>query len=307
MANLGIPRFQTYNDPVWRTVFQLYDQDKVVAAMELAQQVGAVRDLGQDVNQIYAEAVVRQSGQSDRVTEWLTLETIPDEVGEYADPLRTIVKEACEQSSQMFGWDNSVPVWVTVLPTEAREDWMPARFGYYVPKAPYGKVCIPSALVGSERLSPVVRHEFTHHIARHMGGGNVNRWLGEGLATLAEGVWFGHAVGMFLSDRATWLSPGDLNQIVSADNRDHTMLGRIGVGYAQSNLIVRYLAQTHGVASLGLVLQNLGESGPIRYLSQAVFPRPLVDVAFRAVYRMSEQEVFAKAHAWVLARGEVQS
>ena len=117
---------------------------------------------------------------------------------------------------------------------------MPGRWGYFVDKEPYDKICIPNHLAHdlAELARTVRRPEFMHAITLNLTNGHSPRWLEEAMSTYAE--------GRAPAQPTSWRSAHDLEVAVSADNRDGSLHHSISDGYAQSHRLAIFLSGVGG-------------------------------------------------------------
>ncbi len=282
---------------MWRAVRQLYMEDRVVEALDAADNLG-----GFDSNDLYAEAEVRRDGVQAQLRPWLTLEAIESQIPHHIEQVHEAISSECDSLSERFHWDHSTSTLVSLLPTDVEAPWMPGRWGYYVDKVPYGKICLPHHLVGHpEELRRTIQHEFMHDITQNLSHGRVTRWLSEALSTYAENRLDQRAWSAFQDGSAEWLAPAALEGIVTTDNRQPELQRKISEGYAQANLLARYLVIEGGEAKIGDLLSAIGNPSVLAALRDEVLSRSHVDHALQKVYGYSEPELFARAHEWVLA------
>jgi hypothetical protein len=190
-----------------------------------------------------------------------------------------------------------------MLPQDVEAPWMPGRWGYFVDKDPYDKICLPHHLLANPgELVRTTRHEFMHDITLNLSSGKASRWLSEGLSTYAEDRRDPKAVLDFQTGAADWANPVDLVGLLTVDNRREEMQRSIHLAYAQSNLIVRYLVSQYGETELGSLLQTLGDESFFGSLQTELMSRSHVDTALRKQLHLSEMELFEKAHEWVRAQ-----
>ena len=292
--------FTELDAPMWRLVRQLYYEDKVVEAQYEAEQLGGLSSLGQDNNHLFAEAEARELGRQLKLRPWLTLEAIESEVGHHLPQIADIVATECEALSHQFGWDNRESTLVSLLSQDVEAPWMPGRWGYFVDKVPYDKVCLPHHLVSDfAEMRRTIRHEFMHGITLNLSQRRASRWVEEGFSTYAEKrldtrTWQG-----FKNGSAQWLDPNELNQMLATDNRKSELHRAISTSYSQSNMIVRYLADRFGEPMLGEFLKELGTSSLLETLNEGLFSRSPIDSALHKAYHMSERGVFSEAQVWV--------
>ena len=290
-------RILTYLDaPMWRAVRELYLQDKVVEALYEADQLG-----GLDSNDLYAEAEVRRDGTKWKLRAWLSWEAIESEVP-HVQEIGDLIAAECESLSKRFRWDHREDTLVALLPQDVEAPWMPGRWGYFVDKVPYDKICLPRHLVGDrDNLIRTIQHEFMHDVTVNLAGGRASRWLSEAMSTYAENRLDREAWKQFQLESLPWLDPVDLEGMVSTDNRKEELRHAISGAYAQANLIARFLASQFGEDKLGELLRSIGDESFLESLQTEILARSHVDTGLRKVFHLSEHDVFTKAHEWVLS------
>ncbi|HTQ08501.1 MAG TPA: hypothetical protein VMI31_00370 [Fimbriimonadaceae bacterium] len=286
---------QITDTPIWKAVNEIYLQDRVVEALEQAEEMG-----GFDSNSIAAEAEVRKEGRTWNVRKWLTVEAIPSETGSSFQAALDAVASECEELSNLFGWDNHEATLVTFLPRDYSAEWMPGRWGYYIDKFPYDKVCLPSDLLENlPRLRRAVRHEFMHVITHNLCGGHDPRWLAEAMSTLVEGRVSAHSWEHFKANQETWLGPTALVSMLTTDLRDPASLETIGYAYDQASFLGLFLYLDGGAGRLSALLRGVGDESLLLNLELEALSRTRTDGALRRVYHVSEPDLFNRTLAWV--------
>ncbi len=271
---------------------EMYLQDKVVEAYD---NIAEGRD-----NYLQAEAFVRKEGTQIGLMQGLTLELLPKEVGTLVTPVGEVIKKACEVVAQKFDFDWNPAALVTILSSADAAEWMPSRWGYYIPKSPYGKICLPFYLVQDfEELSRTTTHEFMHHVSASLSHNRISHWLSEGLSTYAEGMQSHQARIRFRSGESKWLDPAELDGSVGIDNREEKMLSKISDSYAQANLIVHYLVAIEKEKKLTQLLLSLGDESFLPNIEDELLMRSHTDGAIRRVYGVSERLLFENALDWI--------
>jgi hypothetical protein len=285
--------------PVWREVRELYLQDRVEEAFEEAENIGAL-----DTNDLYAEAEVRRLGTKWQVRPWLTVEGIESEIGHHIHSALEPMGTACEDLASRFGWDHREATMISLLPQDVEAPWMPGRWGYFIDKVPYDKICIPHHLLRDlDNLILTVKHEFMHDITTNVTNGKIPRWFGEGMSTLAEGRFDQTSLDDWRHSRAEWHNSIELDALVASDNRDAEKRREISRAYSQANFIARYLETLGGEPTLAALLRALGDETFLHNLQNQVHLWSRMEGGLRRVYGLSESEVFERAHAFVLAGG----
>jgi len=278
--------------PMWRVVRKLYYEDKVVEAFREAEDLG-----GQESNHLFAEAETRERGEQVQLLPWLTVEFIRDELkGSLAD-ITEIIETECVDLSRRFDWDNRERTLVTFMPAIVEGPWMPGRWGYFVDKAPYDKICLRrGSAFDRQDLTRSIRHEFMHQITTNLAHGHETRWLTEALSGYVEGPlstrWRGAS--------AQWLGPDLINAAITSDARDETRIDSLIAAYAQVAAIGRFLAHYGGDRRIADLLRSVGDESMSHGLGEQVFGRTRTDSGLRETYGMTERQVFDCARDWVL-------
>lgn len=291
-----------FDGPYWQLVSRLYYDDMVVEAMAEADRLGGLSSSGEDNNLIYAEAVVRRDGTRQRLTHWLEVEMIDQEVGHARGRVAEVALESGRELSQRYGWDHREATLVTVLPREAGSAWMPSRWGCFIDKFPYDKICLPASVAeDEEELVATVRHEFMHVVTYNLSGALATAWVEEAFSMIAEGASASRATAEFRVGRARWLGPTELGAAIQSDSRTEGADAAISRAYDQATLIGMYLAERFGEERSVAFLRELGRVTPWKRLTEGlVGPQP-VDAALRRVFGVSEGRLFDLALDWVRA------
>lgn len=278
---------------------QLYLEDNVVGAFKMAEETGIT-----DSNGFYAEAKVREEGTQFHPRPWLIIEAIESEVKDSLAHCIDIISDQCEQLSKEFGWDNSKSTLVALLPVEMESPWMPGRWGYFVAKVPYNKICLPYHLVNQEEgLIRTIRHEFTHNITNNVCNGNESRWVTEGIATYNEGRRYKDERKAF-AHGDKWLEPSHLEGILAHDNRDPDRAHDIQLGYMQANLLVQYLIHLNGMDGFKDFLHAIGNESIWAVTENKLLGISLTGGALHHVYKLSEPKLFEIVRE-LLIKGEL--
>lgn len=280
---------------MWAATRALYLEDLVEDALVEADRLG-----GFDSNEIHAEAEVRAHGQVWNPRAWLMVEALPDAIPDDFDPLVETIALTCEELSSAFRWNQQESTLITFLPSQFEVDWMPARWGYFVDKKPYDKICLPHDLLRNKlELRRAVRHEFMHDISWNKTNGHDPRWLSEALATLAEDRLNADSWDAFRRDPKLWLSPTELVGMLGADQRRSDGTRGIRLAYDQASFIARYLADRGGTPKLADLLEAIGNESILRNVELLALNRTRTDGALRHIYRLSEDACFERTLNWV--------
>lgn len=280
---------------MWRAVRELYYKDLVIEALAEADKLG-----GFDSNDIFAEALVRRDGKTWVIRKWLTVEVLPGEAGANFDAVLDLIGVECEDLSQLFGWDNREGTVVAFLPSIVEAEWMPARWGYFVDKVPYDKICLPHHLLQMPRLlRKAIRHEFMHAITLNLCNGHDPRWLAEAMSTLVEGRISGTSWNHFQMSPRDWLNPAHLIGMLTTDHREPEKASAVTLAYDQSSFLGLFLFNDGGAERIGRMLRAIGEESILTNVELQILGRTRADGALRRVYRLSEDELFAKTLGWI--------
>jgi hypothetical protein len=146
----------------------------------------------------------------------------------------------------------SMPVLLTLIPSDEWVEFMHARYGYYARRTRVHKVCLPpSASHPPHLLIMASRHEMAHAAVHEIGSEEIPRWLDEGIAVLMEGM------------PAAAHSPPRmrLNEISAGFESFRTDIGGIQSHrcYQQAHAIVAGLQDRCGIAGIRKVLEAMGE------------------------------------------------
>jgi hypothetical protein len=276
----------------WNNVLEHYYWDRLEEAFRTAQTLGAGFGGGgiRLYRMVEAEHITRVRGQVVTVNDWLSIETIPDEVSDVAD-LHQGVLTACDAVAQKLGWQHSAKTLVSVLADEVDAPWTLGRYGYMVDKYPFDKICIPWASTKDpQALREVVAHEYAHVIALNLSEGKVPRWLDEAIAMSVESSDERQDYA-FRSGQQPWLSPHDLEVAFGREQGDRTLWW----AYQQSAVIGRFLLGKSGSRRIGDLLRGFANNSTWTELKIAVIGQPHEDEALREVYGMSVRELFELA------------
>src|SRR6185436_10073829 len=108
---------------------------------------------------------------------WLKIEFRADEV-DCPESTQALIVDACLEVATRLGFEVGPPVLITVLTIESDAVWAVGRFGYFVDKYPYDKICVPTRdMSDTQRLRSTVMHEFAHAVVLNLADGHAPRWL----------------------------------------------------------------------------------------------------------------------------------
>jgi hypothetical protein len=287
----------------WNLVLEHYRWDRVIEAHRLSVELGAA--YGASVLGWYrlveGEAVTRGRSQIISPTDWLQVEFIENEV-EGGEELARFIQEVCQQVDQKLAWQGGSPTMVSVLAHEADAPWHGSRFGYFVDKNPFDKICIPLAACQSEhRLRETIEHEYTHLVVHNRAEGRAPDWLQEGIAMLVEGEELDAAARPFRTGGAAWLNPEDLNRAFHAERRDAAVYGRVWHAYQQAAVLGHFLLTRQGWEGIGRLLDAFSNNTFWQELKLTVTGEPTVDEALKEVFAFGATDLFKTALEWIRA------
>lgn len=296
----NFPRIDDRAD--WQAPIALYDEDRIVEAYAAAADAGvgqAARYLPW-YRMIEAEFLTRERAAITAATPWLTVEAIPEEVGESLLPLIEVAKEAFANVADRLDYGHESSVRLAIMAAESDAPWTVGRFGFCVKKSPYFKICIPSFLLGNdEELARTLRHEYAHVVTGTLSNGRVPRWLDEAIAMVAEGAIAPHPRAAFRSGKRKWLDPSSLAVAFRRDGQET----RAWWAYQQAGLIGEYLAQTYGERTLGALLRAFANNSVWTELMLVLKGKPPVAEALDEAYHLSVEELFEQALTWLKRTG----
>lgn len=282
-----------------RELVEAYYWDRLDAAYE-----GILRNgMGYDgsrshlFRRVEAEYITRQSSELLPINDWLTLEYLPNEV---ADPnaIGQAVFAACDEIAKRLSWQHGGKVLVTILANDTDASWLPGRFGVFLDKYPYDKICIPLwATQDPAHLHAVIIHEYAHEIVLELTQGRAPRWLNEMVAKVAEGGPRRDIAQQFASGKLVWLDARrlDLQYVEEAEGHPRNLAN----AYEQSACIGAYLVSLKGERHLATLLKAFNQHSVLTELIMRALNQRPSDKAFRQAYEMKEREVFARALDWL--------
>jgi hypothetical protein len=293
----GAPSAFGYYDQylLWRTVLDLYDQEKLDASYEIAKTLGEGRDGrgGVTVRLIQAERETEVRGETIPVNDLVSLQYIPEELEESIHEIRDAIRESIAQEQTRFKWELKDKVKISFLAGEFDEWWAPNRYGYCAEKVDMYKICLPYRLSGNASdCARVFKHEFAHVISLSTSKSRVSRWVSEGFSVLAEERHSRRAWEIFMSNPRAWLSPKNLEmQFGPGLELDSAAKS---LAYEQAGFIVRFLAQKHGDASLVGFFEDFADESFMRNLKLSLTSKTRTADALKHVYGVDETELFAE-------------
>jgi hypothetical protein len=283
----------------WKAAMDLYYEDKVVAAFELVESNAAAN--GGSVLGAYrlveGEARTRRDSDRMKLSPKLELEWVPHEVAHHV-AVGEVILSAAAAITRRLQWDQHESVLATILVAEADADWHEARYGYFVDKIPYDKICLPNVSSHDPaELWRVTAHEFAHMVVLNTAQKLAPHWLDEGIACLMEGRSAAHAAER-LRQRAAWRPPALMAGAFDVDRRDPSNMHGVGAAYDQGTVMVAYLHSLAGDEGLVKVLKAFTDHSRWTDLVTLLASRDPVDVALHQVHGFGQEELFERASKW---------
>lgn len=209
-------------EPLWENVLNLYWHDHVVQAYELALQagLGTSAEYAEEFRLIEGEALTRKVSRIIPLSEYLSLEFVPDETGDCAERLGEIAIQTCQKIAERFHVPPKFPTLLAILARAVSGPWATNPHGYCEDKFPYEKICLPYSVTQNHtEFSQAVAHEYTHVISLNVSRGRLPTWLEEALSVLAEGACDQEVALAFKTGKIPWMTPEKLERAFSEKRR----------------------------------------------------------------------------------------
>jgi hypothetical protein len=286
-----------------KEVYEAYLWDRLDGAYDATLKMGMGYDgsRGAFFRRVEAEYLTRKAAVQEQVNEWLTVEYVQEEIAHPATLFQSILA-ACDEIAHRLDWNHGPKVMLTVLAADTNAPWLPGRFGVFLDKYPYDKICIPhNATLEPTRLHAVVIHEYAHEIVLDLTQGHAPRWLNEMVAKIAEGGPRRDIAAQFSAGRLAWLDARrlDLQYVEEAEDRSNRNLAN---AYEQSACIGAYLVDLKGERYLAELLRDFRPISFWNELFNRALNRRPSDEALKRAYGMGEREIFARALEWLKQR-----
>ncbi len=267
----------------WQVIRELYYQDNVKAAYEMALSVGDVvggNTLG-FFRLIEGEYLTREASEIDRIDERLQFES-----SNLREHLKAEVQSNCSAVASRLGWSFEVDVLVTLLVAEADNPWHGGRYGYYMDKYPYDKVCIPGATSTDPGLfRQVLSHEYAHVITTNLTNNRAPHWVEEGISQTME--------GREAKPISSWINdPVQLNAAFDQERRGGSNHESVANAYAQAHRLVLELHRRKGDSGLAEFLRAYADNGAWEEIKIATSLDDPTDEALRQVYELDQKRLF---------------
>ena len=297
MANSHAP-----DTPHWEAAFEHYYLDRMVEAFDQIRDhgVGEAGELLRWYRVLEAEAETRMKSEVLEVTDWLSLEFVPDQTLGMEEILGQRTYEACDQVAHRLGWSHSVPTRLSILAEETDAPRATNPYGYCVSKEPYEKICLPNYLVDDpSEFSQAVAHEYAHVISTHLTDEYAPRWVEEAVSVLVERRFDLDVWAKFNEEPSAWLSPKELESILIDRSEDDGTKNEIWLAYQQAGWIGRFLSHRNGDAALGRFLAEIANESLLLNVVRILTGRDRTEAALRRVYGLSQRELFLRARLWI--------
>jgi hypothetical protein len=282
--------------PTWETVRELYWQDEVLKAWELALQagLGAEAEHAEEFRLIEGEALTRKNSKIIPLGDEISLEFLPSEVD--APKIGALALQACGAIRRRFGVQKTFPTLISILARAVSAPWATYPHGYCEDKYPYEKICLPHYLTEREtEFSQAVAHEYTHVLSLNIAQGKLPTWLEEALSVLAEGTCDPEVTHAFQKGIIPWLSPSELECAFSKDEDS----AQRRYAYEQAGWVGQYLAETYGEDRFRFLMDRMAKPRWWWALANAFLGTTDVDWAIRETYGITLKELFERTRQWL--------
>jgi hypothetical protein len=282
----------------WEAAIDLYQQDAVVEAWELAQQAG-LGDSGRYLRWyrlIEAEALLRAGSHRIPASAWMEVEYHPNEIDD-PRPYVYLLKSAAEQVAKRFRWTDWAPTTVALLTSESDHRWAMHPYGFCIEKDDGYKIILPyDVLDDNAELQEAMRHEYAHVIAFELSDGQAPRWLEEAMCVSAEESLDSETKDEFLQDPESWRSPQDLEATLESFSDDESGEEEVWLAYQQCGWIGLYLLERGGeVRMADLMRAHRGGSGWNEFWIRLRRESP-TDRGLRRLFGFGVSELFDRAY-----------
>lgn len=278
----------------WQVVYKAYMADQVEAAYQaiLDLGLGATGNHASWFGRVEAEALSRKHSEIRTINNWLQVETIPNA----PEGLDQFLLQRCEKTARRLGFTEHSDLLITIFAPNANTPWTEGRYGYFVPKTPRAKICLPIEIVGSPTaLAQTLDHEYSHLITETLASGRAPRWVNEGVAVLMEGGPDLRFINAFAGSQVPWQTPVTLELAFSNSQNLAHEASRLSLAYQQSGIIVAHLAKIKGERSIGDLLRAYSDNSVWQDLKLKFTGQTPTDEAIRQVFGISTEELFSAA------------
>ncbi len=286
----------------WKTVMDLYYQDRMEEAYQFALSLGAGDSaFGTRIyRMVEAEYRSREFGEIRELGEILRIEApkgMPHEGWEFFE---NAVNEEFAEDCRRLGYEPTERVLVSLMIPESDAPWTPYRHGFCVDKEPYDKVCLPLGLMGDARqFRSALRHEFAHIVNLNLAQGYMGSWMEEAIAMRMGDDFDIRYVDQIKQGAPIWMEPKMLSDTFSGDRRGETQES-VWWAYQQAGSIGRYLAEQKGELSLGDLARAFSNNSLLQDLTMRVTGQSAEDEALKEVFGLREKDVFSEALLWTM-------
>lgn len=263
--------------PYWNAVFDLYRKDRLDEALLVMKDlgIGMYGDYGMAGDFIYLEGITSDESEIIRLGDRLEMEVIRGQLPFPYEEL-TLLANATYDEVRLIGGGalEKTDTCITVLVKGGEIPGASWRDGYYTPKEPYGKICLPMPGVLPKVMTGMKRG-LAYNLAFQIAGGQASLWLLEAFASVVTGSTGSHP--------PMWLSPDQLDvALIEMDDSDEA-IARLAYARAQSAAVGKYLSGHGGVDG---ILHCLSLHRPSR--TPSIATRHAVEKA----YSMSPKELY---------------
>lgn len=286
----GIPHpftsgyFGAHDWEQWQAAYQLYIDDRVEAALEIAIEIGVGfrAEKLPFFTMLEAEAATAAKSEVYRASDWLTIEWCPSEVAAPIDEVATIALNACETIARKFNWVHGIPTVITILTLESDQGY---RLGYETPKTSYEKICVAGDSLSTAFFPTLLAHEYGHVIAENLSFSKIPTWLSEGCA-----MW---GAEQLTKNPWNWLSAGDLESAFRSSWSPITAeLAQREAAYQQAGWIVSLI---NDIVPIGQFLSDFPKESWWEAVRDRALARDRIETMVRSKLGMSIESLFLRA------------
>jgi hypothetical protein len=281
----------------WNAALEAYHDDRVVDAWSEIELHG-IGEAGLNIRWyrlIEAECVLRRRSEFRKVSEWLTLETIPTETFGCESQLARQAIEAADLVAEGLGWPHGPPVVLSILSNVSENPWATNPHGYWVNKEPFDKICLPFYLLDDEvELKRAIAHEYAHVVCGGLSSENAPTWLHEAVSVTSELLVIDESA---TPHPANWLSSSNLERLLDSEGVEDP--DGVFTGYQQCGWIGTYLYSIGGSEKLSQLLREHGNENIAANLMRVIKGKDRVDHAVQRVYGLTVKQIFDRAEAFM--------
>jgi tetratricopeptide (TPR) repeat protein len=222
----------------------------------------------------------------------------------YGDRVLELLKQAKSQLCEKYGYQLDGPVTVELFPSQ--QDFAVRTFGMPAVEGFLG-VCFGKVITAnSPRAAPAFNwqsmlwHEFCHIVTLSLTANKMPRWLSEGISVYEESQRDATCGQQMNPTYRRMILEGELTPVgsLSAAFLSPKTPMHLQFAYYESALVVEFLVQRFGLASLKAILADLAQGDPINAaIAKHAGPLDKIETEFAAFARQ-RAEALAPAVDW---------